>query len=330
MVFDPPKPKRRAIRWFVPVLLVVIALVALSASGAGTETRDEIDYLNEMSSQIEQLAMDGDALRDVVSRLSRIDRQELVTVIDRLRADLSTGIAFVGTEPPSDSLIAVRSLYRLALDEWNDGIARFGSGILAAADNPDDTTPTDTIANGLVGLRAGDSLFTDLLDEVDRIDVPDPITPFRSVVLSPADGEAIGLAVGYTNAARNPNNGLSLRPGLAVSSLVASPDWQLNPDDQVVMPFTDTATFSVIVTNVGNLISPEEQLTLTLTGTGEPTQLSLPIPPLDPGEQTTITFDPVAVVAGELHEVKAEIVVSDIDSDFEDNVITVLFRVNTE
>ena len=44
----------------VPVLLVAVALIALSASGAGGDARAEIEYLNEMSAQIEAIALGGD------------------------------------------------------------------------------------------------------------------------------------------------------------------------------------------------------------------------------------------------------------------------------
>lgn len=330
MVFDPPRSRRRLLRWLVPVVLVVAALFALAAQGTGTEARDRIEYLNELSDQVTDLALGGDTLRDVVSRLSRIDRPELVTVTDNLRADIARGMEFVQREPPSPDLATVRSLYRVALEQWGQGIAAFGTGILAAADNPEDTTPTDTIANAVAALRSGDELFTEVRDEIDRPEVPDPVNPLREVVLAPAPGEAIALAVAYTEAARSPNNGIALRPGLAASMIVADPEWQLNPDNQVVMPATEVVVFSVVVSNAGNLLSTEEQLTLTLEGPGEPQVLVLPIPPLEPGAQTTIEFGPMTVTPDELYEVTAEINVLGADTDFEDNVLQVVFLVNSE
>lgn len=332
MVLDPPKSRRKALRWLVPLVLVVAALIAVAASDAGSETRADIEYLDRISDQAEQLALGGDALRDVVSRLSRIDRPELVTVIDNLRTEIAVGIELVAEDPPSPELFAVRSLYRLALDEWNAGVGGFGSGILAAADNPEDPTPTDTIANAIVALRAGDALFADLIDELERVDVPDPVKPIRSVILTPAPSEAIELAVAYTEAARSENSGLALRPGLAASQIVADPDWQLSPDNIPIMPATDVATFSVIISNVGNLLSSEEQLVLSLTavGGGEPITLSAPIPQLEPGAQTTVSFDPMPVEPGEAYEVAAVINVVNPDANIEDNERRVEFRVNTE
>lgn len=330
MVFDPPKSRRRSLRWLIPSLTVVVALLALSVSGAGSDTREEIDYLAQITEQTEQLALGGDALRDVISRLSRIDRPELVTVIDGLRADIGAGLELAALEPPAVELFAVGSIYRAALQQWAEGVASFGSGILAAADNPADSTPTDAIANALVALRSGDQLFADLLVELERLDVPDPIRTLRSVKLLPAPGEALALAAAYTEAARSESNGIALRPGIAVSSIVVVPDWQLNPDNLVIMPATDTALFSVVVSNLGNVISSAEELTLTLVGANEPAVMTAPVPPLQPGGQTTIAFDAVPVSSGELYEISAVITVQDIDSSFEDNEIHVTFQVNSE
>ena len=330
MVFDLPRRRKRAWRWLVPTLLVAVALIALSASGEGSDTREDLEYLNQMSAQIEQIALGGGSLRGVATRLSSIDRPELVTVTDELRTDIAAALEFAEQEPPSVELFAVRSLYRLALRAWNSGVGDFGEGILAAADNPELTDPVGAISNSIVSLRAGDRLFSDLQDEVDRLDVPDPIPPFRTVTLSPGDGQAVTLAVSYSLAARSSTNTLALRPGLAVSQLIATPEWQLNPEDIVVMPATEEATFSVVVSNTGNLVSLEEQLNLTFASAGEPIELTAVVPPLAAGAQTTIEFEPIPVISGETYKVRAEIVVTDIDASFEDNVIEVTFRVNSE
>lgn len=329
MVFDPPR-RRRAWRWLVPLILLAASVAALLASGAGGDAREEIAYLNEMSEQIEEIALGGDALREVIPRLNSIDRPEWLAVIDDLRANITAGLQFAEQEPPAEELFAVRSLYRLALQDWSDGVGGLGTGVLAAADNPNQTAPVDSVANAIVLLRAGDSLFDDLLDEIDRLEVRDPIVPFRDVTLAPAEGEAVTLAVSYALAARSPDNGLSLRPGLAASQLVADPEWQLDPEDQVVMPATDEVAFSVVISNLGNLTSAEEQLVLTFTDAEGSIELTATIPPLQPGAQTTVAFEPLPISPGETYEVAAEILVSDIDSNFEDNRIQVLFRVNPE
>jgi hypothetical protein len=251
-------------------------------------------------------------------------------VIENLETDLARGLEFVEREPPSNELLAVQALYRVALQQWEAGVSGFGTGVLTAADNPQETAATDTIANSLVALQSGDELFVQVQVEIDRPEVPDPVNPLRVVVLSPAEGEAIALAAAYTEAARSPNNGLALRPGLAAAMIVADPEWQLNPENQVVMPSTDQVIFSVVVSNVGNLISGEEPIVLTLTGASEPVELTMMIPPLNPGAQITIEFESIPVASGELYEVIAELRVVGPDTDLVDNVLQVTFMVNSE
>jgi hypothetical protein len=331
MVFDPPRPRRRA-RWLVPLLIGTVAAVAFAASNIGSDRAGEIEYLNQIADQSEQLALGGEALRDVTGRLETIDRSEFITAVDNLRAELLAGTQFLAEEPPTEELFAVRSLYRLALEEWNQGVGGLATGILGAADNPDSTEPVGTITGAIVALTSGDALFGDLREELDRLDVPDPVRIVREVVLSPSPGEPVTLAISFTESARSVSNGLALRPGLAASSIVVDPEWQLNPDNVPVMPATDVASFSVIVTNVGNLLSLEETLSLTLTPveSGESIVLTLPIPPLAPGASTTVAFDPMPVSPGESYEVLAVINVTEADIDFQDNELSVTFRVNAE
>ena len=75
-----------------PLLVVAAVVVAVVVSSAGEETRVELGYLENVQEQSGELARSGDALRDVVSRLQRIDRNELVTVIDGIEEDLAVGL----------------------------------------------------------------------------------------------------------------------------------------------------------------------------------------------------------------------------------------------
>jgi hypothetical protein len=96
------------------------------------------------------------------------------------------------------------------------------------------------------------------------------------------------------------------------------------------MPATEEATFSAVVSNTGNLVSVEEQLVLTFSGGAEPIEVTALVAPLEPGAQTTVAFEPISVAPGGTYEVMVEISVADIDASFEDNIIQVTFRVNTE
>ena len=314
-------------RYFILVLVGVAVIVALVVSASGDETRAELEYLEDMQSQAVEISKGGDALREVVSRLQRIDRTEFVTVIDGIREDLAVGLAFVEEAPPGPSLSPVRSMYRQALRIWDDGVEGYGSSVLAAADNPESLLVVDTMADSLAEIRAGDTFYADLVVEMRRADIPNPLTPMPAVMLMPAEGSLVSLSVSYIDSARSPNSGLALRPGLAVSMVVSDPDWQVNPSDQVVVPTTDSIVFSVVVTNVGNVASRAEPLVLTLTGGSEQIREQAEVAPLQPNQQVTIVFDPLEVEPGGVYEVAAVLVIIGADSNSDDNQIRVQFGV---
>ena len=315
-------------RYFILVLVGVAVIVALVVSASGDETRAELEYLEEMQSQAVEISKGGDALREVVSRLQRIDRTEFVTVIDGIREDLAVGLAFVEEAPPGPSLSPVRSMYRQALRIWDDGVEGYGSSVLAAADNPESLLVVDTMADSLAEIRAGDTFYADLVVEMRRADIPNPLTPMPAVMLMPAEGSLVSLSVSYIDSARSPNSGLALRPGLAVSMVVSDPDWQVDlTSDQVVVPTTDSIVFSVVVTNVGNVASRAEPLVLTLTGGSEQIREQAEVAPLQPNQQVTIVFDPLEVEPGGVYEVAAVLVIIGADSNSDDNQIRVQFGV---
>jgi CARDB len=329
VILDSPRSRRKAWRrLFWPALITVVAIVAVAVSAAGRDTRLDLAYLDAVRDQSAELSLDGDALRVVISRLSRIERDELVTAIDTIRTDLQVGQDLVDQGPPSDTLIGINSLYRQAILAWTVGISGFESGILTAADDPSNTVVVDNLANALAEIRDGDRLYEDLVRELGMDEIPDPVGSMPSVVLMPADGELASLADAYVVAARSVNAMIALRPGLGLSQITSDPLWNVNPDDQTVLPATDLVTFSVVVSNKGNVASDPTPLRLTLSGNGDPVVATQQVPVLEPGEQTAIDFVDMAVVAGGPFEVKAELEVIQLDVDLDDNALAVIFMVN--
>lgn len=332
VVFDPPSRSRgRTIGRFVwPLLLVVAAILAIVVSAAGDDTRAEFDYLDDLQAQSVELAKAGDALRDVVARLQSIERTEFVTAVDGINQDIAVGFAFVEEDAPTEQLVAVRSLYRQALLAWDAGISGFEGSVLFAADQPENPLVVDTMAESLAELRAGDGIYVDLVAEVERDDMPQPPSPMVDVMLMPADASLVGLSVSYIDAARSPSNGLALRPGLGISQIVADPEWQVDPDDQAVLSATDSVIFSVVITNSGNVASEGDDLVVTLTGGPEEVRIQAPVEPLEPDQQVTMIIEAMPIEPGGVYEVEAALAISENDSNFEDNSITVVFSVNEE
>ncbi len=315
-------------RYLLLILVVVAVVGALVVSASGDQKRSELEYLEGIQTQAVAISKGGDALRDVVSRLQRIDRTEFVTVIEGLREDLVVGLAFVSGDPPTASLTPVRSLYRQALQAWDTGVRGYSTSVLAAADNPESTLVVDTMADSLGEIRVGDNVYLDLISEMNRDDVPGPLSSMPDVVLMPGEGSLVSLSVSYIDSARSPNSGLALRPGLAVSQIVADPAWQVDPSDQVVVPATESIVFSVVITNVGNVSNGSVPLVLTLTGGPDQIREQADVPALQPNQQVTIIYDSLEVEPGGVYEAAAVLAITGEDSNFDDNEIRVQFTVN--
>ena len=329
VILDPPRPKRRVMGRFIwPAVITAAVVIAFAVSGAGRDTRSELEYLDQVHEQAISLSIGGDALRSVVSRLSTVDRIEFVTAIDSLRADIELGLETVDSGPPADTLVAANALYRQALQTWHAGLSGFSSGILFAADDRFDQLVADDIADALADLRAGDELYRALVAELGGEDVPSTMAPMPKLVLMPGEGGLAGLASIYVASARLPSSSLNLRAGLAVSQIVFEPEWVIDPSGQAVLPATDKVVFSVVISNAGNVVSFPERLTLTVTGGPDDVELFANLETLQPREQTTVRFEPVPVESGLVYEVVAELSVTDTDSSFEDNKIAVVFAVN--
>ena len=317
------------VRILWPVLIVVAAILAVVASAAGEETRAELAYLAELRAQAAELSQDGDTLREVVSRLQRIDRLELVTAVDGITDDIRAGLDFVEQVPPTPDLLPVRALYRASLHSWEKGISGYASAVYAAADDPENITVIDIMADALAELRAGDSVYVDLQTEYEAFEGgSEPVSALPPVQMLPVDGPIVSLSAAYIDSARSPNNGLALRPGLSLSQVIAEPEWQVNPDEEAVVPATEIIDFSAVITNTGNVVSTPETVVLTLVGGPEQLRLQSEVGPLDPGSQVTVSFDQVPVEPGGLYQVSVALVVTGDDIDPEDNEIRVQFEVN--
>lgn len=329
VIFDSPtRPRRRAIRLFLPVLIVAAIVLAVVVTAAGEQTRVELEYLDEIRTQAIDLSRSGAALRQVMPRVRTIDRDEFTTVFDSVGANLDVGLALVADRPPTDTLVPVWVMYRQVLLTWQTGVDGLSAAILQAADHPDEVGAETDVADALAALRAGDNLYAALQEQFDLDGVPDPVNPLVDVKLAPADVDVLSLASSYVAAAQTSTNSLGLRPGLEVSQIVSDPTWQINVDGQPVVPNTDTISFSTVITNSGNVASDPETVEMTLTDGTDTVRTQAEVRALSPSGQTTVIFDPVDVVPDTLYEITVSLVEIDLDTDRQDNALHIQFTVN--
>ncbi len=329
MILDTPtRPKRRTARLVLPILVILAVVVAVVVTTSGDETRAQLEYLDEIRNEAMELSRAGASLREIMPRIREVDRDEFTSVLTSVSDTVDAGLRFTANEPPSRSLIPVWALYRQSLETWDMGVAGLEAGVLQAADDPDDGTAIDVIADALAELRAGDRIYLDLQLEFEREEIPDPVSPVVDVILSPGEGSLLSVSRSYVAAARSSTNGLGLRPGLRVSQIVSDPAWQIDVEGKPVVPNTQDISFSVVVTNNGNVASDPEILTLTLAGADDPVTVQADVPALAPDGQVTVELDPLPVTSDIDYEVLVELVVTGLDSDLTDNSLRVAFKVN--
>jgi len=326
----PSRPRRRLFRYLIPLLVAALVVLGIVVTAAGAETRAQIEYLTRLGDAADRIA-DGDvAFGDAVARLSTISRVEFTTAVDRVTSDLDEAVAILEEEPPNKAVFPVRALYREAVVAWRQGVTLLSESLLSAADDPSSGGPIDQVVLGLSMLRVGDSVWAQLLEELEGDDVPSPVRPFPAITMSPSEGNALALALQWLQAAQSESNSLGLRPGIMVASVVADPEWQIDAADQVVVPVTDRVTFSVVVGNAGNIDTLEAVLRLTVVGGPEPVEQEMTVDPLEPGRQVTLVFDPVDVEPGAVYQVRAWLIADFPDADATDNEIVVQFRVGED
>lgn len=317
------------VRILGPTLVLAALVVAAVVSAAGEETRTELEYLDQIRSQAAELGRSGSSIADIMSRVDAVDREEFTTVFESAAADLEVAREFVADEPPTQALVPVWALYRQAVEAWSRGVEGLAASILQAADDPDDIAVINATGDALADLRAGDILFQDLRAEFQREEIPKPVSPPVEVVMSPTDSGLLTQSVSYVAGARRSTSGLGLRPGLRVSQVVSVPAWQVNVEDQAVIPATETVVFSTVISNSGNVASRPESVRMEMRGGADPVVSVMEVPVLQPGGQTTIEFPPVEVLPDTLYEVDVVLELSNPDADMTDNQIRVQFTVSS-
>jgi len=84
-----------------------------------------------------------------------------------------------------------------------------------------------------------------------------------------------------------------------------------------------------VITNKGNVASAAETASLTLNGGAEQVIAQMEVPALAPDGQATVVFDPLPVEPDTPYEVVMELVITNLDSDPDDNRLQVQFTVNS-
>ncbi len=327
-MFDAPRRRRRR-RLMWPVLATLVVGVGVIVATSGSDARATITYLEEMRTASSDLSRAGASMTALVADLSRVDRAEFESVIGGVEAALARAGEVAAVEQPSQDLIGAATLYRLAVDSWEQGMDGFGVALLEAADNPSSDTVVDELASAVVLVRAGDRIYDALVAELGRPDVPSPVTDMPEVRLLPVDAPVTVLAPAWVSAARSATSRLALRPSVRIEQVATRPEWVTNTDGILVVPATDTVDVVVVVGNDGNVGAEVGNLRLTLLGPdGDPLVLTEEVPEIAAGAQTSITFSQLAVAPGSDYRMEALLTPGGGDMFLDDNRHASGFTVN--
>jgi hypothetical protein len=302
-IFSPPDRRRRRIPWWLIPVGVVVGLSVLAGT-LRSETREVVAYLDAARDVMVDQAAAATSFEELVRvEFSSIERADFETYFQQTQANLSDARSALEEIEVPDSAAIIDELLRLALDAWERGLDTFAAGVLEAADEPDSPGAVQTIEEGVLLLRLGDEMYSRFLDRsvpvIESVDVV--IGQFPEV--SFAAGEATLASASNIAGFVRTSSQLGVRSDIAIVSVVFDPPRGDAETDSgaIIFPATEILLLQASVRNVGN--QPEQGIVVELEmfdSTGAPVE-SLDSDQIDlaAGEATSISFGPIAVIAGE-------------------------------
>ncbi|MDQ3499767.1 MAG: hypothetical protein M3488_02075, partial [Actinomycetota bacterium] len=202
LMLERPTDRRRW-RWWALGLTVVI-LAALVLARINAQASAAVNYLDGMRRSAEGLVTASSTFSGLDQNLVDLDRIEFETATTAVLEALAEGSEAVDEPPETSSLIGAASLLRLALATWESGVATFREGLLGLADQAE--SGEEQIYAGLQLVSAGDEIYAEVLKELDREDVPDPITSMPALSFQSSTRTPVAAARIFASAASADNS----------------------------------------------------------------------------------------------------------------------------
>ncbi len=320
--------RRRQFAIFL-TLAVIAGLVALAARYR-TERRDTADYLALVKEIAQDELVTSQSLRELFDTLGSLDRPDIVGRVALLsdqaqRSALRLEEAVV-TRPAAE----VHGLFSVAVRSWSEGVGGLEEAIVEVMDQPDDAeVAPQSFIDVATQLRVGDEAYEAFLDATLRLDPEYEPPDYPQVAYvggeEPADVEAIASRLRLRRS-------FSERHDISViANTLPEPTGDRN--GVAVMPFSATFDVTAIVTNSGNVLQEQIEVTLTLTTDGangpQPFEERRFIPALEPESSMSLEFAGLAMEPGTLYTLHVSASIEN-DADIENNVWQVTFASNSE
>lgn len=321
---------RRRRQFAIVLTLAVLAGVVALAARYRTERRDTMDYLALVNEIAQDELVTSESLRELFDTLGSLDRPDIVERIELLGEQVESSQAQLSEAVVTRPAAEVHGLFTVAIRSWTDGVTALGDAVVEVMDQPDDAEQAPaSYTTATTQLRVGDEAYAAFLDAVERLDAEfqPPVYPTVAFVGGdePADLETIASRL------RLRRSFTERRDVSVIANTLPEPTGDRN--GVAVIPFAETMDVTAIVTNAGNVIQEEIEVTLVLSADGangpEPFQERRFIPSLEPDASMSLEFSGLAMAPGTLYTLHVSASILD-DADVENNVWQVTFASNSQ
>ena len=319
------RPRTSRGKWWLLALALVLGLGWAFNSLINT-SRTETTLAEELRSHTITLDRAARSFVRLIEQIDSADRSELASIIIQSRDSIGTVSAALDDPAEPDSGLII--LLETSLDLWDEGLERFENAFLSSVDDPFQYVVEEQLTAALVSVRSGDRIYQAFLQKT----ATDPDIPsfsdFRTVVFLPSEYPVVDTAQFLATFARSRPT-LAFTADLGIEQVTSYPEWVSDMDGRPVIIPTDSFDLLVVVANRGIVeVGSETSLQVSIWPPGEAIQSRvLAVPPLAPGDKTTIAFYELAVTPATSYQVEVNLGLAEGEQNREDNNYTFTLRV---
>lgn len=326
--YDIRRRRRRMI--VLAVVAIIIGLFALAVRYR-TEERRTTEYLGLAIQIAENESGLSESLRQMLTDLGDLERQDLLNQIDSLGAQVSNDVQALSDQEVPAAVAKAHGFLSVALSSWQSAITSMDDAVLLILDTDEEGLSGEAaLTNVFELLRVGDLAFDGFLESRLELEGDVSAEPIDDVDYVAPGTE--NLFDGPTIAERLRNTiKLDGRHDISVTART-DPTPLGEQNGRPVVPSSETYAVLAVITNEGNLREESISVTMSLErssgGEGAVTREQLVLS-LDPGQATTIEFSDLELVPGELYDLQVTASITQ-DADPFNNTFNLSFFRNQE
>ncbi|NND04191.1 MAG: hypothetical protein HKN91_15535 [Acidimicrobiia bacterium] len=326
--FDIRRRRRRMVAFVV--LAAVIGLFALAVRYR-TEERRTTEYLGLAIEIAENESGVAESLRQMLTGLGDLERQDLLNQIDSLGAQISNDVQALAAQEVPAAVAEAHGFLTVALTSWQDAITSMDDAVLLILDADEEGLSGEAALTIVFGqLRVGDLAYEGFL--LARLELEGDLAdePIDNVDFVAVGTENLFDGATITERLRNTIR-LDGRHDVSVTART-DPMPLGEQNGRPVVPSSETYSVLAVITNEGNL--REEGISVTMSiqiasGAESAVTREQLVLSLDPGQATTIEFSDLQLVPGELYDLQVTASITQ-DADPFNNTFNLSFYRNQE